>query len=169
VAQSLDRIARERFPVVLLEADLKKALAKEERALLAAALLSALEARLLVRLELRSGKTTRAIYAAAGALQTGAPTKAESEEAAPAPPFNDSVRRAYEALHRRTGFPAVNISGLQGESGVAMDELKPWLVEEYQAGRAVLAEGDWSLATPEEREGAIEVHGQRCILVRLLS
>lgn len=190
VATKLERIARERYPAVATEADLKKALAKEEQSLLASALVYALEARLLVCLFLRSGKTTKPLYASASALFNARWEKAtpNPEPAAqvtfdregrqfsvtmldpePAVSLSRAVRAAYGALVRRTGFPAVNISRLQSESGVEMGELKGWLLDEYQCGRAVLSEGDWSLATEEERRGVIEVQGQRCILARLLS
>jgi hypothetical protein len=74
---------------------------------------------------------------------------------------------AYERLSESTGFPAVSIAALSEESGVALEDLKDWLLTEHRNGNIVFALGDWSLASPEEREAAITVRGEKHLLVRL--
>jgi len=171
VAATLERMAAARFPLLLAEADLKKALGKDEKSLLEPALAYTVEAGLLLRLEYGSGKTVKPLYASSSAVAQRIGRKASEAAVSTAPPLSigDAVRGVYEGLVKRTGFRAVNISRLQAESGVGMEALKGWLLEEYRAGRAVLSEGDWSLASDTERAGVIEVQGERCILARLLS
>ena len=47
-----------------------------------------------------------------------------------------------------------------------MAQLKDLLRKERDAGRVVLSIGDWSIATEEERQGVIEMHGDRYLQVR---
>lgn len=88
---------------------------------------------------------------------------------ASAPPVQDytlQVMPAYERLKRRTRFSAVDIYALHQESGVPLEELKHWILQMRRIGRAELFFGDWSLSSPEERTGAIEIQGERFLLVR---
>jgi len=83
--------------------------------------------------------------------------------------MNAQIILAYERLYKSTGFPAVSITALSVESGVALETLKDWLLLEHRNGNVVAALGDWSLATPQEREHAVTVRGEKHLLVRLES
>jgi diguanylate cyclase (GGDEF)-like protein len=74
---------------------------------------------------------------------------------------------AYSELVEETGFSSVGIYHLQQASGLPMDKVKETLREMGRDGRAVFARGDWSLSTPEEREGQIEINGIPQLVVRL--
>ena len=79
------------------------------------------------------------------------------------------VLEAYHGLVKKTGFIDVRIGELQPETGLPMDELKQFIIDERRAGRAVLAQGDWSISSERTRAGAIEIDalpGRRYLLVR---
>jgi hypothetical protein len=138
----------------------KLGLTKDEVPLLATALRSLGERGSLTALEYPAAKPVT-LYLAATTAAPAAP---------PAPPaFSPArVRDAYQALMRRSGFPAVSISRLASEAGAGLEALKAFLREEYTAGRIVLSLGDWSIASEEDRRGVIELHGQRYLQVRWL-
>jgi hypothetical protein len=77
------------------------------------------------------------------------------------------VLAAYQRLRSRLGYSNVEISALQRELHIPMDEFKRFLLEESQRGRAVLSLGDWSVSSDEIRAGAIELFGRPHLLVRL--
>lgn len=84
-----------------------------------------------------------------------------------------SIKDAYGRLAERTGFPSVAISDLAKESGKPLEEVKSLLRKSHQEGRAILSQGDWSLASPEKRLGAIEANNgyggaAKNLMVRLL-
>jgi hypothetical protein len=148
---------------LLALADFKKALAAHEKALLAEAVQWLSEDRRLVRLV--RGKVFVFAHAAslrAALFQNHADSKPEEID-------RQKVREAYHALTMKTGFPAVEIAALQRESGAEMVALKTWLMGEHRNGRAVFALGDWSLADDTMRRGAVELRGDRHLLVRLES
>jgi hypothetical protein len=87
---------------------------------------------------------------------------------AAAPFAAETAREAYAALVRAGGFDDVPISDLQERSGLALPELKAWLLEQSRAGRAVPTRGDWSLASAAARAAAIEIRGEPHLQVRLL-
>lgn len=70
------------------------------------------------------------------------------------------IAKAYRELKNQKGFSSVGISSLQKTTGIPMEELKEFLKQESKEGRAVLSTGDWSLASPEERQGAIYFEGE---------
>ncbi len=66
------------------------------------------------------------------------------------------------------GFPDVKISALQhalGPSGATA--LAAHLTALWREGRATLSLGDWSLASEETRAAAVELDGEKYLLVRL--
>jgi len=83
--------------------------------------------------------------------------------------MNAQIILAYERLSKSTGFPAVSIAALSVESGVELEELKDWLCQWWGEGNVVFGLGDWSLASPQEREAAIGVRGEKHLLARLES
>ncbi|MCP4755114.1 MAG: hypothetical protein GY866_29910 [Proteobacteria bacterium] len=78
----------------------------------------------------------------------------------------ERVLQAYREITRRIGFSNVRISDLQQETGISMDTLKIFLMQESEDGGAVLSYGDWSLSSEETRSGAIYLHGKPHLLVR---
>jgi hypothetical protein len=81
---------------------------------------------------------------------------------------SDRIREAYRALADQSGFTSVKIAALQREAGTTLVALQQWLLAEYQQGRAVLSFGDWSLSDEATRAAAIELRGERYLLVKLL-
>ncbi len=73
---------------------------------------------------------------------------------------------AYRRLVRESGgFPDVKIAHLcRAAGGVALAERLTTL---WREGRATLSLGDWSLADETVRAGAVEMDGERYLLVRL--
>jgi hypothetical protein len=76
------------------------------------------------------------------------------------------VLAAYQRLKSRLGYSNVEISELQRELDIPMDDLKSFLMEESRGGYAVLSLGDWSVSSPETRSGAVELFGKPHLLVR---
>ncbi len=80
--------------------------------------------------------------------------------------FRAKLIDVYREIVSRSGFPDVEIFELHERSGIPLASLKERLMEERNAGRAVLSFGDWSLASPQIRSGAVEIDGDRYLRVR---
>ena len=73
---------------------------------------------------------------------------------------------AYTRLVRESGgFPDVKIAHLSSAAGDA--PLAGRLVALWREGRATLSLGDWSLADETTRAAAVELDGEKYLLVRL--
>ncbi len=96
------------------------------------------------------------------AQRGGIPNGAE-EDALP----EEQVRQAYSAIARETGFSDVLISDLQKRSGVLLDCLKPWLIEQSRAGGVLPTRGDWSLADSEARAASLTINSEPHLRVRI--
>jgi hypothetical protein len=158
---------------------LKKALAREDAGLFGRALYWLESQREIVRLQHGKSMFFTSARALRGALGGGPaeipeadsiPDRATSSEtSAPSEDIDaGAIREAYRALAEHSGFTSVKIAALRRESGVSLAGLQQWLLEEHQHGRAVLSFGDWSLSDEETRAAAIELRGERYLLVRLL-
>ena len=160
-AVKIERLASLKHPMLLAMADFKKALSPPEKSCLAEAVQRLESAVRLIKLV--RGKAF--VFAHAESLHAllGPAARDTGTLAMDAP----QLRAAYRALSARTGFPAVEIAALQREAGVPLEELKAWLLAEHRAGRAVFGLGDWSLADDAARAAAIELRGDRHLLVRL--
>ncbi|MDB6150617.1 MAG: hypothetical protein JWQ44_2065 [Chthoniobacter sp.] len=160
-AAKIEQAAASKHPAVLSLVELKKALPTLEKPFVTEAV-QQLEADLRL-IKLVHGKAF--VFAHAETLRTLlGPTAQEIQDPAIDP---DRMRDAYRALVARGGFPAVQIAALQRETGAGLDELKAWLLAEHRSGRAVFGLGDWSLADLDARAAAIELRGERHLLVRL--
>jgi hypothetical protein len=162
VAAKLAQFAAAQYPQLLSGPELKRALPKGEAPLFMEALEALLQTRTLVEL-----KRKASVFYISGAALGIAPETAAVEEAPVAPVAPEQIRESYRELARDTGFPAVAIAALQRASGAPMEELKRWIMVEHRHGQAVLSFGDWSLADEAKRAGAIELGGDRYLLVRL--
>lgn len=162
VAEMLAVMVSAAMPVVSTRARLKAALKKHkpEAPLFETALAQLIASGGVQVLQYPKGKKKEELYIPATPATPGAsvPVGFDPERA----------RGAYHALVAGSGFPTVAISALQRESGAPLEALQAWLRAEHQAGRAVLALGDWSLADSEKRRAAIEWLGQPHLLVRLI-
>jgi hypothetical protein len=78
----------------------------------------------------------------------------------------ERIQQAYREIVWDTGFSDVTISELQRRTGVPLDPLKRWLLEESRAGRVVPTRGDWSLADMETRAAGIDIGGEPHLRVR---
>jgi hypothetical protein len=159
VAAKLAQFAAAQYPQLLSGPELKRALAKEDAPVFNQALEALVQTRALVKLM----RKATAFYISGAALGIAS----EAARAAQALAAPERIRESYRELARDTGFPAVAIASLQRTSGVPMEELKRWIMVEQRHGRAVLSFGDWSLADEAKRAGAIELGGDRYLLVRL--
>jgi len=169
VAAKLEPFAVARFPVLAALKDFAAAVksSREEKALTAQAVALLVATKRLARVLLSSKTVTRELYLATEPLTREAPSPLVPPS--PSPLVPSSVRAAYRRLAERTGFPDVPVSALREESAAPLEALKPWLLAEHQAGRAVLSLGDWSLADRARRDAALELHGDRYLLVKLLA
>jgi len=185
VCERLEAFAESRYPEILSSLEVKKALDKSSSGFLEDALARLIAEARLIRL--RRGKSVFFVSARAlrEALSGSAEPKAESAQPAsevhskstldiPAPAGNgvvafdsERVRAAYQALVDDSGIPSVKIETLRQDTGLPLPELQQWLLEEYHHGRAVLSFGDWSLSDEAARSAAIELRGERYLLVRL--
>ncbi len=79
-----------------------------------------------------------------------------------------SLGEAYRRLARESGgFPDVKISALQAALGpAAAGTLAAELIASWRRGEATLSLGDWSLASEETRAAAVEMDGEKYLLVR---
>ncbi|WP_395745632.1 hypothetical protein [Prosthecobacter sp.] len=78
------------------------------------------------------------------------------------------IRQAYDSLVQEAGYADVRISDLQQRSGVQLDTLKPWLLNQSREGRIAPTRGDWSLAGEDEKAAAIQIDGQPHVRIRFL-
>ena len=77
----------------------------------------------------------------------------------------EPLTEVYRRLVRESGgFPDVKIAALQAAAG---RELAAELIASWRRGEATLSLGDWSLADEETRAAAVELDGERYLLVRL--
>lgn len=77
------------------------------------------------------------------------------------------IRSAYDELIQEKGFPAVPIQEVIDRSWVDADVVKNYLADTTKS-RTVLSRGDWSIASPREREGVIKLQGEDKLQVRFL-
>lgn len=74
----------------------------------------------------------------------------------------------YRDLVRETGTPDISIASLIRVCGLPLSIVHNWLRAECSAHRASPSKGEPTLATPEERMGALTVDGETFYLIRLL-
>jgi hypothetical protein len=80
----------------------------------------------------------------------------------------DRIWEAYQRLVSQKGYPHVRIAELLKEAQVGWPALREWLLARCRQGKAIPAPGDWSLASPEEREHSLEIRGEPHLLIELL-
>jgi hypothetical protein len=76
---------------------------------------------------------------------------------------------AINRCARRTGFGDIRLAVLTKELGCPVKEIEGAIRELVKVGRAVLGHGDWSLATPVEKESSILFGEERYLTIRLRS
>lgn len=156
-------------PAPWKEADLKRRLPAGERPLLPAALARLQSDREV--LALTQGKTTSYLFAEPLRRWLGSTTGAAPEAPAALPPVAaaSDLFAVYARLVRQSGgFPDVKIATLRAALDPASAEALPArLVALWREGRATLSLGDWSLADENTRASAVELSGERYLLVRL--
>jgi hypothetical protein len=76
------------------------------------------------------------------------------------------VMEAYQRVSRRTGYSNIPIYELQQECRMPLEQIKALILEESRNGNAVLSLGDWSLSSEAVRSAAIDIRGDRYLLVR---
>ncbi len=149
---------RDTPPALWKEADLRRKLPAHERPLLGDALAHLRAERQVV--PLRQGKNT--FLAFAGPLRAWL-----GEEASPGETDDGALFAAYERLVRESGgFPDVKIAHLRRAVGNGAP-LAERLAALWREGRATLSLGDWSLADETARAAAVELDGEKYLLVRL--
>lgn len=176
VSGKLERQARESRGLLLSKEDLKRALGKAEIAFFTPALCRLLGEKVLVKLQHAArGKRNGSERETDFYLHRATLQEKMNETFRPEPAggsFSSGGRgllQAYQDLLLRNGFPDVEIAELQQELGIPMPEVNARILEEREAGRAVLSFGDWSLASEKTRSGAIEINGDRYLRVRFQS
>lgn len=157
-------------PTLWKEAELRRKLPAHEHPLLGAALDRLLAERRIV--PLRHGRN--AFVAFAGPLRVwleddvadaAAPT-ASSGSISAETTDDAALLSAYNRLVRETGgFPDVKIASLQRAAGDA--PLADRLIALWREGRTTFSLGDWSLADEATRAAAVELDGEKYLLVRL--
>lgn len=150
-------------PVLRNRTELSRLLASGERPGLNAALARLEEWREV--LVLRRGKSMWYLFAGAmrGWLEGGPGAGASASETV-------TLEEVYRRLVRESGgFPDVKISALRTALGsmAAGEGLSAELIARWRRGEATLSLGDWSLASEETRTAAVELHGEKYLLVRL--
>jgi hypothetical protein len=170
VRHKVERTAREAQVTLLSRNDLSSALLPAERPFLTQVLVGLLAEKALIKLShhgrARKGGAQREMdfyMHTSGLRELVAATYPES---APPPFTPPKLLEVYQQLVQRNGFPDVEIFELNERLGLPLDFLRAQILAEYEAGRAVLSFGDWSLASPETRSGAIEINGDRYLRVR---
>lgn len=78
----------------------------------------------------------------------------------------DILRKAYDTVKEKYGFPAVQISDVIKESGLPAKTVKDYFHQARDTGEVTLSTGDWSMASEVERTGVIEKHGRNYLQVR---
>jgi hypothetical protein len=73
---------------------------------------------------------------------------------------------AYQRVRQRLGYSNIPIYELQQESRMSPDQIRALILEESRRGNAVLSLGDWSLSSDAVRSAAIDIRGDRYLLVR---
>lgn len=142
-------------PVLWSRAELSRRLTPAERPQLDAALARLREERQV--LGLSQGKGT--YYVFAGALRRWLAEDAVAGTVTPLP-----LVEVYRRLVRESGgFPDVKIAALQAATG---GTLAAELTAAWRRGEATLSLGDWSLADEGSRAAAVELDGERYLLVR---
>lgn len=82
------------------------------------------------------------------------------------PGLVDQVKAAYGRVKDRTGYPGVAISDVIKESGLPADAVRAYLEDARDRGETVLSQGDWSLASDEQRAAHIPKFGRKFLDVR---
>lgn len=80
-----------------------------------------------------------------------------------------TILAAYDRLTAKAKSPNVLISDLQSETGLGLRLLKPWLLAESEAHRALPLLGEPSLATPKERAASLDIEGKPHMYIRFLT
>ena len=170
VRQRLEQAARDAHVTLLSKEDLQGTLAPVEREFFTPALVGLLAEKKLIKLS-----------HASRVKKTGPPREAEfylhaaglrelvsaTFPTAASPTFTPrALLDVYRQLVQAIGFSDVEVFELHQRLGIPLPELKAQILAEREAGRAVLSFGDWSLASPETRSGAIEINGDRYLRVR---
>ncbi|MBF0344848.1 MAG: hypothetical protein HQL06_11530 [Nitrospirae bacterium] len=76
------------------------------------------------------------------------------------PLTRERVLEVYNKIKALPGrYSNIYISELQKELSVPMDLLKEFILKESADGKAILSEGDTTVASKEERAGAIDIDG----------
>ncbi len=170
VRHKMERTAREAQVALLSKKDLSSTLLPTERLFFAQALAGLLAEKALIKLsrvsraKKRSAQTEMDFYMHTSALRE---LVAETyPETVPTPFTPPRLLEVYRQIVQRNGFPDVEIFELHERLGLSLATLRAQILAEYEAGRAVLSFGDWSLASPETRSGAIEINGDRYLRVR---
>ena len=151
-------------PTLWKAAELRRKLPRHEHALFDAAIDHLQAARQVV--PLRHGRTM--FVAFAGPLRVWLEDDVAEPPAAIPPADGDDAALffAYTRLVRESGgFPDVKIAALQQAAGGA--PLGERLAALWREGRATLSLGDWSLADAPTRAAAVELDGEKYLLVRL--
>ncbi len=160
-------------PTLWKEAELRRKLPAHEQSLLGTALDHLQEARQIV--PLRHGRN--AFVAFAGPVRVwleddvaDAAPAVDSPASVPVETAGDlddaELFFAYSRVVRESGgFPDVKIAGLQRVAGKG--PLAGRLVALWREGRATFSLGDWSLADETTRAAAVELDGEKYLLVRL--
>lgn len=149
-------------PALRSRAELARRLTPAERPALDAALARLQDQRQL--LALSQGK--RAAYVFAGPLRAWLDG---GDVVPPPPPGQKMLDDVYRRLVRESGgFPDVKIAALRAALGPAeAGTLEPELIARWRRGEATLSLGDWSLAGEDARAAAVELNGEKHLLVRL--
>ncbi len=153
------------LPALWSRAELGRRLTPAERPGLDAALARLQEDRQVLAL----GQGRSVFYAFVGPLRRWLDGAAVVEEGSPVGVGPRALDEAYQRLVRESGgFPDVKISALRAALGpVSGGTLAAELVARWRRGEATLSLGDWSLASEETRAAAVELDGEKYLLVRL--
>lgn len=79
-----------------------------------------------------------------------------------------AITDAYRKLVQETGYPDVRIADLQRESGAPVSDVQSFLKDQWQTGKAVLAKGEPSYLTPEQRAAGVDINGDTMHTARLM-
>ena len=121
-------------------------------------------------LKMRRGRTVYFVHTESlrHLVQPAAPASPDvPREVQPSAALNRGlVMQAYQRVSRRTGYSSISIYELQQESRLPLDQIKAFILEESRNGNAVLSLGDWSLSSEAARSAAVDIRGDRYLLVR---
>ena len=79
----------------------------------------------------------------------------------------DKIIQAWRSAVDAGGFLDVHNSEIAERSGLPREVVVSRLQEMAREGRAVFSQGDWSLASPQQREASLTIRGKPYIMVRL--